>query len=154
MVHLIFKLHIKAVKAVSCISFGQNVCYLRKVCFKLQKISVRSETWCVTIPKMLPDNELSIISTHNYCQTTFLGLFLRSHKLCLTKNCPLSVLTTIFRQHFWDILWDPKNFAWKLAVQDSSRVVGQLIVRQLFWDPRNDTWQLSGNIFAIIRHHF
>ena len=138
MVHRIFKLHIKTVKAVSCISFGQNVCFLQKVCFKLQKISVRSETWCITIPKMLPDNELSIISTHNYCQATFLGLFLRSHKLCLTINCPSAVLTTIVKQHFWDILWDPKNYAWKLAVQDMSTVDGKLIVRHSLWDPRKD----------------
>ena len=128
--------------------------FLRKVCFKLQKISVRSQKLCLTIPKMLPDNKLSIISTHSNCQATFLGLFLRSQKLCLTINCPSSLLTTIVRQHFWDILWDPKNYAWQLAVQDMSRVDGQLIVRHNFWDPRNDAWRLSGNIFGIVRHNF
>ena len=137
------------------ISFGQICVFLRKVCFKLQKISVRSQKWCLTIPKMLPDNELSIISTHSYCQATLLGLFLRSQKLYLTIKCPSSLLKTIVRQNFWDILWDPKNYAWQLAVQDMSRVDGvDGVVRHNFWDPRNDAWRLSGNIFGIIRHHY
>ena len=75
--------------------------------------------------RVLPDNELSIISTHSFCQATFLGF-----------------------------LWNPKNYAWKLALQDMSRVDGHLIVRDNFWDPRNDAWRLSGNIFGIISHHF
>ena len=75
---------------------------------------------------MLPGNKLSIISTHSYHQVTFLGLFLRSPKLCLTINCPSSLLITIIMQHFLDIFWDPKNNAWQLAVQDMSRVDGQL----------------------------
>ena len=128
--------------------------FLRKLCFKLQKISVRSQKLCLTIQKTLPDNERSIISTHSYSQETFQGLFLRSQKLCLTINCPVLLLKTIVRQHFWDILWDPKNYAWQLTVQYMSRVDGQLIVRHNFWDPRNDAWRLSGIIFGIIRHHF
>ena len=35
----------------------------------------------------------------------------RSQKSCLT----------IVRHHFWDPFWDPKNHAWRLAVQDISR---------------------------------
>ena len=127
---------------------------LRKVCFKFPKIRVRSQKWCLTILKMLPDNKLSITPTHSYCQATFLGLFLRSQKLCLTINCPLFLLMAIVRQYFWNIFWDPKNNAWQLTVKKMSKVDGQLIVRHNFWDPRNDAWRLSGNIFAIIRHHF
>ena len=103
--------------------------FLHKVHFKLQKISVRSQKLCLTIPKMLPDNKLSIISTHSNCQATFLGSFLRSQKLCLTINYPSSVLQTIVRPK---IMPDyTKNVAW------------QWTVNQLY------SQQLSGNISGI-----
>ena len=39
--------------------------FLHKVNFKLQKICVRSQKLCLTIPKKLSDNKLSIICTHS-----------------------------------------------------------------------------------------
>ena len=70
------------------------------------------------IPKIVPDNKLLIIFTHENCEATFLGYFLRSH-----------------------------NDAWRLALQDICWVDWQLTVRHIFWDPRNDASQLSGNLF-------
>ena len=65
------------------------------------KISVRSQNWCLTIPKLVPD----------YPKT---GAWL-SQNWCLT----------IVRHHFWDIFWDPKYNAWQPAVQTST---DQLVV--------------------------
>ena len=128
--------------------------FLQKVNFKLQKISVRSQKLCLTIPKMLPDNKLSIISTNSNCQATFLGSFLRSQKLCLTINYPSSLFKTIVRQHFWDIFQDPKNYAW----QDMSRVMGSSLSGTIFGIPEimPDNCQAtylgsSGIIFGMSR---
>ena len=65
------------------ISFGQNVCFLTSSVFLTQKIKREIPKMMPDYPKKLPDNELSIISTHSYYQATFLGLFLRSQKVCL-----------------------------------------------------------------------
>ena len=132
------------------ISFVIMCVFLHRLHFKIQKISMRSQKLCLTIPKMLPDIELSTISTNSNYQATFLGSFLRSQKLCLTINCPSSLLKTIVRQNFWDLFWDPK----KLCLTGHEYSYEQLIVRQHFWDPRNYAWQLSGNIFGMVRHHF
>ena len=118
--------------------------FLRKVHFKLQKISVRSQKLCLTIPKMLPDNKLSIISTHSNCQATFLGSFLRSQKLCLTINCPSSLLKPmsdnssgisseipkIVPDRTWVELWAVNCQAQFLGTQKWCLT----IVRQHFWD--------------------
>ena len=57
---------------------------------------MRSQNWCLTIPKLVPD----------YPKT---GAWL-SQNWCLT----------IVRHHFWDSFWDPKYDAWQLAVQKST----------------------------------
>ena len=121
--------------------------FLRKVCFKLKKLSVRSQK----------RSQKSCLTMN--CQSSLLTAIVRQLFWdCFwdPKNCAWtsSLLTTIVMQHFWDIFWDPKHYAWQLAVQDMSRVNGQLIVRQNFLYPRNDAWRLSDDIFGIIRHHF
>ena len=62
---------------------------------------MRSQNWCLTIPKLVPDDPKT-------------GAW-RSQNWCLT----------IVRHHFWDRFWDPKYGAWRLAVQKST---DQLVV--------------------------
>ena len=112
--------------------------------FKPKKISMRSKKLCLTIPKKLHDNKLSIISTHSNCVATFLGLFLRSQKLCLTINCLSSLLQTIVRQNFGISSEIPKSIPDRLwvelwAVNCQAYFLGSqkwclTIVRQHFWD--------------------
>ena len=66
-----------------------KVFFKHKVHFNIQKISVRSQMACLTIPKILP----------GYRQASFLGLFPRSQQMCLTIYCPSSLLMKIVRQH-------------------------------------------------------
>ena len=164
MVHLIYRLYLKAVFFGHKLQwryrfFLENGCFSHKACFKLQKISVRSQNWCLTIPKLVPYDPK-------------IGAW-RSQKWCLT----------IVRHHFF---WDPKYDAWQLAVQmstdhlvatqesdPSSSVQFQhavavaagscptkahrrppLIVRHHIWDPRNGAWRLSGVNFGTVRHQF
>ena len=59
MMHLTYKLYLKAVflcvKVNDAIGFFlKNVCFSRKAHFK--KISVRSQYWCLKIPKLVCDN--------------------------------------------------------------------------------------------------
>ena len=64
---------------------------------------MRSQNWCLTIPKLVPDDPKT-------------GAW-SSQKWCLT----------IVRHHFWDHFWDPKYGAWRLAVQKST---DQLVATQ------------------------
>ena len=102
--------------------FLKTVCFWFKVRFKLQKISVRSKNWCLTIPKLVPDYPKN-------------GAW-RSQKWCLT----------IVRHHFWDFFWDPNNDAWRLAVQKSTYQLATGHQASLLgYQKRSQNWCLSVN---------
>ena len=73
------------------------VFYLENRCTMSGNLYICNSAVILTIPQMLPDNKMLIISTHTNCQATFLGLCLRSQKLWLTINCPSYLIKTIVR---------------------------------------------------------
>ena len=74
--------------------------------FCTTKICLRSQKWCLTIPKMLPDNWLVINSNDvlqactAYCQAYFLSR---------------DDWQFIVRHNFWDLRSNPRNNAWRLS---------------------------------------
>ena len=108
--------------------------------FYTLKISVRSQNWCLTIPKLVPDNP----KTDAW----------RSQKCCLTT----------IGHHFWDHFWDLKYDAWRWVVanwgllkneyQQTPQPVVRHHILDLRNDPRNGAWRLSGTIFVTVSHQF
>ena len=134
MVHLIYKLYLKAifvfVKFNGAIGFSEKCLFFtvkhvlnsKKWAWDPKNGSWQSQNWCLTIPKMVPD-------------------------------CP--------KNGFWDCFWDPKYDTWQLTVQKSTAHLYssvQSVVRHHIWDlrkyPRYGAWQLSGTSFGTVRHQF
>ena len=113
--------------------FLKYVGFSRKACLKFQKISVRSQNWCLTIPKLVPDNPKT--------------------GACWSQNWCLM----ISRHHFWDcseipnMMPDDWLYRWVQLVATgesdlSSSVHFQHVVLQ---KPSVGHPSLSGIIFGI-----
>ena len=104
MVHLISKLHLKAVflsiKFNGVISFAQNVWLLRKVCLIFQKLSMGSQKWCLTISKscawQLTVQDMSTVDAQVIVRHNFRDLRNDAWRLS-GKNFG------IIRHHFWNL---------------------------------------------------
>ena len=150
MVHLIYKLYLKTVflryrffekhlfLTLSMFLTPKNKREIPKLVPDDPKTGAwLSQNWCLTVPKMVPDNH----------QAPFWGLFLRSQIWSLTTGCIEEDSSSV-------LFCTASCQASYLGSQKISQKWCLTIVRHQFWDRQASILGSSGTSFGIVRHQF